>query len=516
MSADPSNALAYLTARALAFGGRAAILGKGPSFAEFDGQGRHAGRFIIGLNETAMHTACHVSFIIDEDILDKSADAINASGIEALITPRFPHNKSLAIGGLVLYGAGNREAVNAPWRACFADRLRCFNLSTGAADPALGPTFQAYNFSAPTLANLLAEAGFNDILLAGIDGGTAYSGDFKDIEYKKLRSVQGDFNAQFAELRQVRDRHRVKFRSARCEENFVLIGTEPEQCLATEVLKWSIESRTFLSVRYCEAETAARAMYLTGQAGTPFSFQRIYLPKMAGHIGRGVYFDSDMLVFDDVYQLFNQDMGDNVLMGCEPTPGRRTQFSVFLVDNVRARWDADQLIADYRAGRVTYDALMKEFSFAQPRSSTLAMAWNSLELFEPGRTANIHFTDMGTQPWLSIYNPNAELWCESLFRALADRPETRAAYELSLAQGWVRPSLKWQVEQQRSDPWSMPAAVKAMDRDWLPPHVKLRYPTKAPRTQMLKWRLASRVRRAMQSRSYIRLLRAGQALRKVF
>lgn len=513
---SPGAALVELQALARRHGGRAAILGKGPSFSEFDAAGRHAGRFVVGLNETPLRTRCDASFIIDGDILERSGDAIAASGVSWLITPRVAHRVTSNVGGLTIYGPARQEASQAPWAAAFAGRHAVFNLSTSEPAAAFGPTIQAGNFSAPIVAELLAQAGFDDILLAGVDGGTAYAGAFKDVEYKKLRSVQDSFDRQFAELRGVRDRHGVTFRSARCHEAFVLIGTEAEQSLATEVLKWSIESNSFLSVRYCEGDSISRTMYVQGDSGTPFSFQRIFLPEAAGRVGRGVYFDSDMLVFKDVYELFNADMQDKVLMGCEPTPGRRTQFSVFLVDNERAAWDGRALLEDYRAGRVTYEALMKDFCFAQPKSSSLPMAWNSLEVFEPGTTANIHFTDMGTQPWLSIYNPNAGVWCEALFRALQERPAVVAALETSLANGWVRPSLRWQVDSGRADPWSMPATIKALDRAWLPPHVRLRLADRAPALQMIKWRLASRVRRAMQSRTYVRLLRAGSALRKVF
>jgi hypothetical protein len=510
------SAMVELSRLAEHHGGRAAILGKGPSFAEFDPDGRHAGRFVVGLNEAALRARCDASFIIDGDILDRSGAAIAASGVSWLLTPRIPHRVTSNVGGLTIYGPARHEAAQAPWASSFSGRHAVFNLSTAEADAAFGPPIEAGNFSAPIVAELLARAGFRDILLAGVDGGTAYAGAFQDVEYKKLRSVQDSFDRQFAELRGVRDRHAVTFRSARCSEAFVLIGTEAEQGLATEVLKWSIESNTFLTVRYCEADSISRSMYVQGDSGTPFSFQRIFLPEIANRSGRGVYFDSDMLVFKDVYELFNTDMQDKVLLGCEPTPGRRTQFSVFLVDNERAGWDGARLLEDYRAGRVTYEALMKDFCFAQPKASTLPMAWNSLEVFEPGTTANIHFTDMGTQPWLSVYNPNAGVWCEALFQALKQRPAVATSLDESLSKGWVRPSLRWQVESGRADPWSMPASVKALDRAWLPPHVRLRLADRAPALQLMKWRLASRVRRAMQSRTYVRLLRAGSALRKVF
>jgi len=510
------SALVELASLARRYEGRAAILGKGPSFDEFEPNGRHSGRFIVGLNETALQIRCHASFIIDEDILQRAGSEIAATPDLYLITPRVPHGVISNIGGLTIYGARRSTAATAPWAENFSRRHLAFNLSTSESDPALGPMITAGNFSAPIVAELLAIAGFTDILLAGVDGGTAYSSGFKDVEYKKLRSVQDNFDSQFEELRHLRDRYKVTFRSARCEEAFVLIGTEAEQCLATEVLKWSIDANTFLNVQYVDGATFTSSMFGEGKSGTPFSFQRIFLPEAAGHKGRGIYFDSDMLVFKDVFRLFNSDMQGHVLLGCEPTPGRPKQYSMFLVDNERATWNGCDLLKDYSAGRVSYDSLLKDFCFAHAKASSLPMAWNSLEIFEPGITANIHFTDMGTQPWLSSFNPNAGLWCEALFKALEERPSVALALETSLAQGWVRPSLRWQVDSGRADPWNMPAFVKALDRAWLPPHVRLRNTAGASRLQHLRWTLASRVRRAMQSRRYVRLVRAGRALRKVF
>jgi hypothetical protein len=509
-------AIDFLRSAADRYNGRAAIIGKGPSFSDFDAERHGNGRFVIGLNEAALRISCDAAFIIDEDILEKSCAELASTSIEALITPRTPHRPSNRIGGLTIYGPGTGKSETPEWKRVIGARWRAFNLETSASDPALGPTIKPGNFSAPILSELLAQAGFKDILLAGVDGGSSYSGTFSDVEYKKLRSVQNDFNGQFKELRGVRDRHQVIFRSARCQEAFILIGTEIEQCLATEVLKWSIESNTFLTVRYCEADSTSRSMYVGGSAGTPFSMQRMFLPEMSGHIGRGIYFDSDMLVFKDVYDLFNTDMGHHTLMGCQPTPGRKTQFSVFLVDNETASWNANELINKYKDGQVSYEWLMQDFAFVENRSSSLPMTWNSLEYFDPGHTANIHFTDMGTQPWLSIYNPNADLWCESLFQAMKERPQVVEALEQSLRNGWVRPSLKWQVEEQRSNPWKMPKHALSLDAKWLPPHVRLRFTASPPRSQLIKWRAASHVRRILQSRNYIRLLRAGQALRKIF
>lgn len=512
MPATPRAAIEFLRTQAQAFSGRATIVGKGPSFKEFDAKRVHGKRFIIGLNETPLRTVCDAAFVIDEDILDRHASELAARNLSALIVPCVPHRPKV-VGGLAIYLPGEQGAAP-QWEPILAGSLMRFNLGTAAPVPEAGETIPPYNFSAPTLAHLLAVAGFGDIQLAGIDGGTRYAADFGAFEHKKLKSIQDSFDVQFNDLRRVRDRFDVRFSSVRCEEASVLIGGEPEQCLASEVLKWSIESRTFLTVHHVEPSPVARELYAEGRAGTPFSFQRIYLPRLSHHRGRGVYFDSDMLVTRDVYELFNWDMGENVLLSCEPTPGRKPQYSVFLVDNSRAVWDPDALLQAHRTGRLTYEQIIGQFSFAEPRAASLPMQWNALELYEPGRTCNLHFTDMSTQPWLSTHNPNADLWCEALCAAARARASVREALDRSHRQGWVRPSLRWQVEHDHHNPWTLPSKIKQLDRDWLPPHELAR--SAGPRyLQLVRWRLRSQVRRLMQSETYRRVLLARNALRKM-
>jgi hypothetical protein len=508
------QAIAYLRAQATAFGGRAAIIGKGPSMTEFDVAEARRERFVIGLNEVPLRAPCHAAFVIDEDILERQGTEFASSGIACLITPRAMH-RTRKIGGLAVYQPSPDHTGVPAWRRSYPGPVAQFNLGTAAPEPALGETVPPYNFSAPTLAHLLAITGFTDIRLAGVDGGTKYAGLFREHEYKKLRSLQDSFDVQFDDLRKVRDRFDVRFSTARCDEATVLIGGEPEQILATEVLKWSIDTSTCLKVRYIDAAPTTRDLFAAGQAGTPFSFQRLYLPRLAGHRGRGVYFDSDMLVTRDVIELFNWPMGEEVLLGCEPTPGRKAQFSVFLVDNARALWNPDDVIRDYREGRISYQRVMEDFAFAGPTASTLPAYWNSLESYEPDRTANVHFTDMGTQPWLSIYNPLADVWCEALLKATRERAAVRDALTLSLERGWVRPSLGWQVEHGHGNPWTLPRQVRQLDRNWLPPHA-LASVARGPRVwQVLRWQAASRIRRAMQTRTYRRLTLLRTALRKM-
>lgn len=495
---------------------RAVIVGKGPSFSDFD-RDRFAGYFIVGLNETPLRTACHAGFVIDEDILLKHGGALIAAMKVALIVPRVMHHRSHSVGGLTIYWANHQQDMNAPWRHVAPEKVRAFNLSSaGEADASLGAVYPAFSFSAPTVANLLASCGFTDIVLCGVDGGSRYAGDFKSFEAKKLGSIQNDFDVQFAEFRRIRQEHGTRFSSVRCAEAHVLIGTEAEQCLATEVLRHSIDQHTFLDVRYADTALGTRELYADGKTGTPFSLQRLRLPQLSGHTGRGLYLDSDMLVFRDVYEVFNADMGDNVLLSCAPTPGREPQYSVFLVDNRRAGWDADELTRRLQQGAISYAALMHEFDFAQPKAAALPACWNSLESYEHGRTANLHYTDMSDQPWLSLVNSNASLWCEALFDALDASEPARDAYRRSLDAGWVRPSLRWQVDHRKADPWSTPRAARRLDEAWIPPHVRLQRSPLPPVLRRLRWRLAMQWRQAQKSRVVRRARLAQATLAKIF
>jgi hypothetical protein len=327
-------------------------------------------------------------------------------------------------------------------------------------------------FPASILASLLAASGFRRIVLAGI-----------------AESASNDL--LFRELRRIKERDGVVFTSARFAQASVLIGAEPEQVLAEEVLKWSIETNTFLAVEFVRGGATSRDLFAEHGAGTPFSFQRLFLPQLAGHRGRGAYFDSDMLVFRDVYEIFHADMGGNVLVSCKATKGRPAQYSVFVVDNERALWDPDDIVQRYASGKLSYAQIMQQFCFAEPKAALLPMEWNSLEMYEERRTGNCHFTDMDSQPWLSTGNPYAFKWCEALLTACNDRPSVLAALETSLDRGWVRPSLKWQVHHESAHPQSIPPSVQDTDRTWVPPHRRARRARRSVTPEGLRRRLGA-------------------------
>ncbi|RYH36655.1 MAG: hypothetical protein EON54_19425, partial [Alcaligenaceae bacterium] len=93
------SAVAYLQKQAEIFGGRAAIIGKGPSAAEFDAQLAMRKRYVIGLNEVSLNITCHAAFVIDEDIFQRHAQQFAERDLCAVITPRVLHSAK-KVGGL--------------------------------------------------------------------------------------------------------------------------------------------------------------------------------------------------------------------------------------------------------------------------------------------------------------------------------------------------------------------------------------------------------------------------------
>jgi hypothetical protein len=130
----------------------------------------------------------------------------------------------------------------------------------------------------------------------------------------------------------------------------IYLGTQVEQSLAVDVLTYSIASHTQQSIQvmplYAAVQHAGIVIEPPRQpqlrARSPFTFQRFAIPALCQYQGRAIYLDSDMLVFRDINEIWQQP-------------------------------------------------------------------------FEQA-----HYTDMPRQPWLSVLNPLAALWCETLLKAVAE------------------------------------------------------------------------------------------------
>jgi len=280
----------------------------------------------------------------------------------------------------------------------------------------------------------------------------------------------------------------------------IYLGTQIEQSLAAEVLSYSIRQHTRSAVEITplyEAVTAANIQIPTPSSPqlrprTPFTFQRFAIPALCHYRGRALYLDSDMLVFKDINELWQQPFASpansdiaseiaseitaDLLSVPEPAHSNRPpQYSVMLLNCEQLQWDASQLVNQLEAGKWSYEQFVLEMAPAAKKSASLPAGWNDLERYTSKQTALIHYTDMPRQPWLSTANPLCGLWCDVLLQAIAAQAISRETVCDAIQRGWVRPSLLGQIDSGIIDPQNLPHQVLVKDQHFTPPHVWQRY-----------------------------------------
>jgi hypothetical protein len=259
----------------------------------------------------------------------------------------------------------------------------------------------------------------------------------------------------------------------------VYVGSQEAQMLPVKVLEYSIRKHSSLPAEIFPLHHEKVEMPLPrdvkNRPRTPFSFQRFQIPKLAGFHGRAIYLDSDMQVFKDLRELWEMPFdGADLLAAWEPgESGRRPQFSVMILNCEILRWDLHDIVRRLDRGELTYETLMYEMKVVRHVRASIDPSWNSLERFETGRTALLHYTDMTRQPWISRENPLGYLWMGDLFEALDRGFVDRAMVEAHVQSGHLRPSILYQVDHRLEDSRSLPADAVMLDDGFVPPYERM-------------------------------------------
>ena len=239
----------------------------------------------------------------------------------------------------------------------------------------------------------------------------------------------------------------------------VFVGADRSQLLAVKVLAHSIERHTQLPVDVqpmVDLPVRVPQDPLNWQR-TGFSFSRFCIPALAGYQGKALYLDADMLVFKDIAPLWNIPFDGAKVIIQEEIPEDRAQTNqkvgapkkrikqcaVMLLDCDRLTWKIDNIIEGFDQGRYNYEKLMYDLCILNEDEIKYAVpfAWNSMEYYEPGETALLHYTDMATQPWVYAQNEHGSLWLEEVRLMLKDGTLTRADLKREIELGYFRPSL---------------------------------------------------------------------------
>jgi hypothetical protein len=449
------------------------IFGKGPSFArrgEFDLTEYRT----LSLNHVVRDQPVDVAHAIDIDVIEACEGDLERNA-SAVVLPWYPHQRNRP-GSRTL--AEWTEALPVLQRLAEAGRLLWYDLGTSRRRYGPGPTVPAPYFSAEAALSLLALAGARQVRSLGVDGGASYSREFEQLRDKTLLSNgHQSFDTQFQGFARTIMQTGVDYAPLNIESPIrVFVGAAPPQMLAVKVLEYSIRKHASMSVEVFPLFQAPLQCPTpkdpANRPRTPFSFQRFVIPSLKGFRGRAIYVDSDMQVFKDIRELWTLPFdGADLLAAREPgDTGRRPQFSVMLLDCERLRWDLTEIVARLDSGTLNYETLMYRMAVAEHIDAAIDPHWNSLERYEDGKTALLHYTDMNTQPWLSRANKLNYLWTRDLFEAIDRGAVTRDYVAAEVAAGHVRPSLLYQVDHRLEDTALLPASARALDAKFIPPH----------------------------------------------
>jgi lipopolysaccharide biosynthesis glycosyltransferase len=202
---------------------------------------------------------------------------------------------------------------------------------------------------------------------------------------------------------------------------FVGIGCTDNQDLAADVLEYSIVSASKQPTEFeinkmhlmSSWEDLKQKVVFKNQR-TPFSLQRFLVAKevVERNFEYGLYIDSDMLVLNDVFNLFESMETDICTPDVDSSWNRKRQTAVLAMTNKGAHLLYDYY-QSYLNDEIDYDELI--YLKYINDIGDLDTSWNSLEYLDKN-TSLLHFTDMDTQPWLRRGNPNAGIWNVYLFK----------------------------------------------------------------------------------------------------
>ena len=470
------------------------ILGKGPTFSK-RGAFDLSAYALLALNDAAREIPVDVAHAIDIQVVERSGEAI-AKNARVLAMPWHPHVDFNA-GAMTLEQHAQRYPVLQKLAA--EGRLLWYNLSTASYHRSGAPVISARYFSAEAALNLLVEAGVRLVRSLGVDGGATYSPAFQDLNDRSLLSNRrSSFDIQFQEIARTIQRTGVDFAPLDIEGPIrVYVATTEAQMLAVKVLEYSIRKHASMTVRVFPLHLAGIEIPLPEEQKnwprTPFSFQRYLIPRLADGEGRAIYLDSDMQVFRDIRYLWTLPLNgaDLLAVGDTADTGRRPQFSVMVLDCEALDWDIGRFVEDLNCGRLSYEQLVYEMAVAKRISATIPATWNSLETYREGETALLHYTDMDTQPWVYADHRYGYLWVRDLIEAVDNGFVSLEGVRTHAANGWVRPSLVWQVENRHEDGALMPRKARVLDKGFRPPFFAARRQPASPWVHGHRWTRAA-------------------------
>lgn len=366
---------------------------------------------VLAVDGVAAKAACDVALVVDLEAI-RTGGAALAANTRNVLMPRRPHEDGWPSGKPLEVYAAEIPLL----RSLAAEgRLFAFNLWTGgdAGDAQITGDFEGEEVPL----RLLTSVGVRMARHLGMRTSQKSSSGFEAARGLNERTSGG-----LANLRRSSGISYGPYGYPIPAKVFV--GTDAAQMLGVRMLQYSIEkfSSMDVSVEPLDWKRMPIPKEPKNRSKTGFSFCRFDIPRLCDYSGRGVYMDADMQVFADITDLWTLPMQDADLLYAltHPSQGRTPQTSVMLLNCEALKWDVDDIIRGLDEVRYSYKELMSDLCIVKPGRTKplIPYWWNSLEIYEPGRTSLIHYTDMVTQPWVTDANKNGAIWYALVGEAL--------------------------------------------------------------------------------------------------
>jgi hypothetical protein len=402
------------------------IAGKGPTLALID-KYLDPSEPIISLNHACELVLPRIAHFTDLQALLDCEEVVLASEF-FVVVPAFPHISGAPTKLNILELASAHSIIS---ELIVQDRLFVY---AGSNSPNLWrlPEFELRYFSVEPAYQLACLLGARLVNTIGIDGGSSYATSISNQGKRRLlENGQQSFDKQFVQLEKLQLQHGIPL-EPKIKPNTIYVGASRADLLPYLVLKHSIEHNSNSPVLVKPLPRVRRNPRRRKNRGrTAFSFSRFLIPELQKYEGRAVYLDSDMLVMDDISELFDYPIGENHLVVTSQSlppqawansenfmPG--PQFSVMIVECSKAKWRIGQIIDLLDSNAMSYSDLLHKMLIVPPEKIDYSLNpnWNSLEYYDPDKTKLLHFTVVPSQPWRTRDNANYDIWLEYLKSAI--------------------------------------------------------------------------------------------------
>jgi lipopolysaccharide biosynthesis glycosyltransferase len=234
----------------------------------------------------------------------------------------------------------------------------------------------------------------------------------------------------------------------------VFIGSSEHNIVEQQVLLYSLFKISGSTFEYFTLDGTNRILIdqfgnksnlpnLPLSSATKFSWARFCIPEICNYEGIAVYVDSDILVLDDILNLekeiktadFAAVRADEAIVNAfykkrilQPliisTKGYLYLSSVMVFNCTSFKdikiIDLLQLVSngelEYKDVMFLSERFLSRFNLSVRK---IEPHWNSLDYFDPN-TKIVHFTELFTQPWFSVFNPVGKVWYRYFTEAMKE------------------------------------------------------------------------------------------------